>query len=317
MNLQSQNPQLDIRDLLLSTTKGFNSTQWNKLLSLIMAMQGDIATGSSESALIRLLDTSINISPTISLSYSGFSNTLATLTYTGLTGTFTPGETITDANGSTAVIATDNGSNSMTVNTIVFTIGHTAFSGTITGSISAATATANVTTLNPFQVGEVITDSNGSTANISTVSGSSMTLTNLVLAAGHTTIQGTITGGTSHATATAVLFSWGEQIVNLAGGTEFAEVNPIMISTGGSSVTARDMEIWSGAGRTGTRYFSTNVGGTDPLSYLNGTTSFIDANDMLVPSPKQVLPSMLFITFGTPNTTALSARIIFTGIIVN
>lgn len=69
--------------------------------------------------------------------------TSGTITYTGLTGTFKPGDTITDANGSTGTVLSDDGSSTMTVAGIAFAAGYTAFSGKITGSISGATATVS------------------------------------------------------------------------------------------------------------------------------------------------------------------------------
>jgi hypothetical protein len=73
--------------------------------------------------------TRVNLNPTV------------TLNYTGLVNTFTAGATITDSNGSTAIILTDNGSNSMTITSIVFSKGVSTFSGTITENTGDGTAT--------------------------------------------------------------------------------------------------------------------------------------------------------------------------------
>jgi hypothetical protein len=73
-------------------------------------------------------------------------NPTLTLTYTSLVNNFSAGSTITDSNGSTAVIVSDNGSSSMTVTTIVLASGYNTFSGTITSSTGGVTASATVNT---------------------------------------------------------------------------------------------------------------------------------------------------------------------------
>lgn len=80
-----------------------------------------------------------------------------TLDYNSLTGTFQPLETITDSNtGATAVVVTDNGSNSMTITNVT---GYFQAGTIITGGTSGATAVLNTVTpgvcidcSNPIQV---------------------------------------------------------------------------------------------------------------------------------------------------------------------
>jgi len=67
-------------------------------------------------------------------------NPVITLTYTLLVNTFTPGAIITDVNGSTATVLTDNGMNSMTLTDIGLAQGFTTFSGAITESPGSGTA---------------------------------------------------------------------------------------------------------------------------------------------------------------------------------
>jgi Tc toxin complex TcA C-terminal TcB-binding domain/Neuraminidase-like domain/PA14 domain/Salmonella virulence plasmid 28.1kDa A protein/Putative peptidoglycan binding domain len=75
---------------------------------------------------------------------SSISFTSGTIIYVNLSGTFKAGDTITDVNGSTAVVEVDNGENFMLITSIAFAAGFTAFSGKITGSLSLATATASI-----------------------------------------------------------------------------------------------------------------------------------------------------------------------------
>ena len=65
------------------------------------------------------------------------------LTYTALANAFTAGSTITDVNGSTAIILTDNGMNSMTLTSISLAQGFTAFSGIIKENPGSGAAVVN------------------------------------------------------------------------------------------------------------------------------------------------------------------------------
>ena len=65
------------------------------------------------------------------------------LTYTALANAFTAGSTITDVNGSTAIILTDNGMNSMTLTSISLAQGFTAFSGIINENPGSGAAVVN------------------------------------------------------------------------------------------------------------------------------------------------------------------------------
>jgi hypothetical protein len=102
-----------------------------------------VATAAQALALINSLKrgtqllsktTGVNLNPSI------------TLTYTSLVNTFAAGSTITDVNGSTAVIVSDNGSNSMLLTKIVLASGYNTLSGTITASSGGVTASATVNT---------------------------------------------------------------------------------------------------------------------------------------------------------------------------
>lgn len=73
----------------------------------------------------------VNLNPTI------------TLTYASLVNTFTVGSTITDANGSTATIVTDDGTSTMTLTNISLATGFETLSGAITESPGSATAVVN------------------------------------------------------------------------------------------------------------------------------------------------------------------------------
>lgn len=76
---------------------------------------------------------------TLDHSYDVTINSKANLTYGGLALVFQVGETVTAVpSGATAVVATDNGVNSMTINSVTGTF---AAADVITGSISGATAT--------------------------------------------------------------------------------------------------------------------------------------------------------------------------------
>jgi hypothetical protein len=79
---------------------------------------------------------------------SNITFTSGTILYLNLTGTFKSGDTITDVNGSTGVIGTDNGENFMVLSAITFAPGYTAFLGKIKGNLSGASATVSINTSN-------------------------------------------------------------------------------------------------------------------------------------------------------------------------
>lgn len=103
------------------------STQAVATAAQALALINDINRGA------QLLSKTIgaNLNPTI------------TLTYTSLVNTFTVGSTITDANGNTAVIVSDNGSNSMTLTSVYLSAGFETLSGAITESPGSGTAVVN------------------------------------------------------------------------------------------------------------------------------------------------------------------------------
>jgi hypothetical protein len=80
------------------------------------------------------ITTGVNLNPNI------------TLTYSSLVNTFSVGATVTDSNGSTAIIVTDNGSSSMTLKDVILATGHNALSGTITAGVSPGGSSAVVNT---------------------------------------------------------------------------------------------------------------------------------------------------------------------------
>jgi hypothetical protein len=74
-------------------------------------------------------------------------NPAIALTYSSLVNTFSAGLTITDSNGSTAVIISDNGS-SMILKNVSIAGGYTALAGTITASSGGLTSSAVIDTFN-------------------------------------------------------------------------------------------------------------------------------------------------------------------------
>ena len=178
----------------------------------------------------------VNLNPTISCNY------------TGLTGTFIVGDSITDSNGSMAVIISDNGSGEMNLTQIVMSGGETVLAGTITGSEAVLTFSARSGT---FNIGDTVTDTNGSTAII--VSQSLSMNVNTINLSGETAMSGTLTGSsggtatiatyTPPAAATVSAFSWGDQDITLNGGNTFV-ITDIVLTNASIALTSTTDGEW-------------------------------------------------------------------------
>jgi hypothetical protein len=193
--------------------------------------------------------TGVNLNPTISCSY------------TGLSGTFIVGDTVTDTNGSSADIVTDNGSSQMTLTGVVMNSPETVFAGTIKGSQAVLTFSSKT---GAFNVGDTVTDTNGSTATIVSES-LSMNVNNIALR-GESAMAGTLTGSsggtatintyTPPASATVNVFSWGDQVIALSGGSTFIITDIVLTNVSQALTNAADGEWWQSTARTGNQIAS-------------------------------------------------------------
>jgi hypothetical protein len=134
---------------------------------------------------------------------------------------------------------------------------------------------------------------------------------------GGTGVLGTLYSGTLNLNETS------DQAVNLSSlGNKFIITDIILYSPTELINTAKALQIWSGASKSGTQYYTTNLQSGDGLQGLipNGWISFTDG-DIIYGSGQQsgklILPDELYISLGTAQGNASACSIWIIGLKVS
>jgi hypothetical protein len=165
-----------------------------------------------------------------------------------------------------------------------------------------------------FLNSDTVTDSNGSTGIVLSATGGSsgsIIFSSVNFASGYSTFSGILTDG--GVTATAGTYTWDDVVVNLnASGAQSNYIGTDLLLTNvqNSNGTVRDLQFWSGAGRTGNQFFKTNNGMSDALStILSNSSSYIRSQDgdiVVCQNPKIWLPQTIYATVGTIDTRSIA-----------
>lgn len=247
---------------------------------------------------------------------------VAKVKYSGATGTpFQPTDVITG--GTSAVTATI-----VSNNLLLQTLNVSGVSGTWT---NGETITGTFTTINysaivggPFQVGETVTDGTR-TATVVTV-----TTTQLIVSSSTGTFSGTVTGGTSLASATidsyvgvgsATLVSNSpavDQLIALSGGSSFI-ITDIVIKNPSAAfgMTVDDIAWYSGTIRSGNEH--ANVGNMPLNAALVNVASYINSqgsNKITLPDSNQTSGSALYMSVGVAAGFPLTADVLVYGYVL-